>query len=48
MDPLLQVWNSDTAPPLENYGLGSWGPQSADELLAHAVRMWHYSCAKHD
>ena len=47
IDSILQVWDSDAAPHLEKYELGSWGPKSADELLAHADRMWRYSCAKH-
>jgi len=40
IDPILQEWQTDTAPPLASYAPGSWGPETADELLAHGGRKW--------
>jgi glucose-6-phosphate 1-dehydrogenase len=48
IDSILQVWDTSAAPSLDNYEMGSWGPQSADELLAQYRHKWRYSCAKHD
>jgi glucose-6-phosphate 1-dehydrogenase len=48
IDPILQVWQTDAAPPLANYAPGSWGPLAADELLARNGCKWRYSCAEHD
>jgi len=48
IDSILQVWDTGAGPSLENYEMGSWGPQSADELLAQYGHKWRYSCAKHD
>ena len=40
MDPILQGWNSPTAPPLVSYTRGSWGPKEADRLLAREGHRW--------
>ncbi len=39
LDPVEQFWAAQTA-PLEQYSPGSWGPESADELLARDGRVW--------
>ena len=42
VDPVLGAWDGDpNAPPLERYEPGSWGPASAEELLARGGRAWH-------
>ena len=40
IDPILQGWNSPTAPPLVSYTRGSWGPKEADRLLAREGHRW--------
>ena len=47
IDPIIQAWDSDAAPPLATYEPGSWGPASADALLARSDRIWHHSCSEH-
>ncbi len=47
IDPIIQTWESDTAPPLSTYESGSWGPAAADELLARSGRIWRHSCREH-
>ncbi|MCX7670929.1 MAG: glucose-6-phosphate dehydrogenase, partial [Anaerolineae bacterium] len=39
-------WRTETAPPLEFYEKGSWGPPGADRLLAQHGRHWRLSCHK--
>lgn len=39
LDPVEQYWASLDG-PLEQYDSGSWGPPSADELLARDGRVW--------
>lgn len=43
--PLAGGWRAETAPPLEFYEKGAWGPPSADRLLAQANRHWRISCS---
>jgi glucose-6-phosphate 1-dehydrogenase len=38
--PILEAMRSPSAPPLEPYPAGSWGPPGADALLAHGHRRW--------
>jgi glucose-6-phosphate 1-dehydrogenase len=40
VDPVLRVW--DAAPPSDfpNYAAGTWGPASADALIAQDGRRW--------
>jgi glucose-6-phosphate 1-dehydrogenase len=40
MDPVVQGFASEDAPPLETYERGSWGPKGGDELLARDGRGW--------
>lgn len=44
MDPIIQGWAGGEGPPLENYAMGSWGPEQADFLLARAGRRWRVVC----
>jgi glucose-6-phosphate 1-dehydrogenase len=39
--PILEALDAATAPPLEEYPAGSWGPAGADTLLARGHRHWH-------
>ena len=39
LDPVEEYW-SQQGGPLEQYSPGSWGPPSADELLARDGRVW--------
>jgi glucose-6-phosphate 1-dehydrogenase len=48
MDPILQGWSSPDAPPLDIYNPGSWGPASADALLAREGRVWRLGCGGHN
>jgi glucose-6-phosphate 1-dehydrogenase len=48
VDPVIQSWDSDQAPPLAHYRPGSWGPDAADALLAQADHSWHMGCIGHD
>lgn len=40
IDSILEVWKNKTAKGFPNYKAGSWGPQSADQLLAKDGRHW--------
>ncbi len=44
--PVAQDWRTETAPPLEFYEKGAWGPLAADRMLAQAGRHWRLSCYK--
>jgi glucose-6-phosphate 1-dehydrogenase len=39
LDPIEEYW-AEQGGPLEQYSPGSWGPASADELLARDGRVW--------
>lgn len=39
LDPVEEFWAAQSG-PLEQYSPGSWGPASADELLARDGRVW--------
>jgi glucose-6-phosphate 1-dehydrogenase len=41
---LAEGWRVETAPPLEFYEEGTWGPPGADRLLAGSGRRWRLSC----
>ena len=38
LDPILEHWATKTG--LEQYPSGTWGPESAHEMLAHDGRKW--------
>ncbi len=55
IDPIQQGWDREntalpggwqvqTAPPLEFYEQGTWGPPSADRLLTQSGRHWRLGC----
>ena len=39
--PILEALHNPSAPPLECYPVGSWGPKGADDLVASGHRRWH-------
>jgi glucose-6-phosphate 1-dehydrogenase len=40
IDPVLHGWDGPDSPELVIYKPGSWGPRSADELLARSGKKW--------
>ena len=40
VDPLIEAWATSPAPDFPNYDAGTWGPQTADELLTRDHRHW--------
>jgi glucose-6-phosphate 1-dehydrogenase len=41
LTPILEQWASSKPKGLPNYAAGTWGPESADELLGRDGRSWH-------
>ncbi len=44
IDSVQAGWESENAPPLEQYAPHSWGPSSADKLLWVNGRWWRQDC----
>ena len=44
VDPVLEAWDGQDAPPLSAYDAGTWGPTEADALLAREGRRWYHGC----
>ena len=44
VDPIVRGWEGSSAPPLEAYEPGSWGPPGAEALLAQDGRGWALGC----
>ena len=40
VDPILEAWQSASAPPFPNYPAGTSGPRAADDLTASEGRRW--------
>jgi glucose-6-phosphate 1-dehydrogenase len=40
IDPVVRGWASSTAPPLESYDAGCWGPDGAEALVARFDAAW--------
>lgn len=38
--PVLEVWAENPAPDFPNYSAGSWGPESAEALIARDGKSW--------
>ena len=43
VNPILDVWNAIHSRSFPNYNAGTWGPNSADELLSKDGRRWKNS-----
>ena len=41
LTPILEQWAANKPKGLPNYAAGTWGPESADELLSRDGRAWH-------
>jgi glucose-6-phosphate 1-dehydrogenase len=41
LTPILDYWAANKPKDFPNYAAGTWGPKSADELLARDGRAWH-------
>lgn len=46
--PVAGSWQAITAPALEFYEQGTWGPLAADQLLARTSRHWRLGCYNED
>jgi glucose-6-phosphate 1-dehydrogenase len=44
LDPLLLGWESQATPQLVIYPVGSWGPETAEQLLERDGRSWRMGC----
>jgi glucose-6-phosphate 1-dehydrogenase len=44
IDPIVAAWRSPTAPPLEIYPRGQWGPAASDEWMRCQEREWFDVC----
>lgn len=44
MDPVVEGWQTDAAPPLEVYEPGDWGPAGAHALMRRDGRRWKRGC----
>jgi glucose-6-phosphate 1-dehydrogenase len=44
IDPILAAWQSPAAPPLEQYELGQWGPESSTHWMQEQGREWFDVC----
>ncbi len=45
VDPVIEGWRHDpSAPPMQCYAPGSWGPEAADALLERDEHVWRISC----
>jgi glucose-6-phosphate 1-dehydrogenase len=44
IDPIIEGWESEAAPPLAMYEPGSWGPKEADEFMERDDRTWFSRC----
>ncbi len=40
VDPIIEAWSEEPAPPFPSYEAGTWGPEAADDLLAREGRRW--------
>ena len=43
VDPIIGYWKSNAPDDFPNYKAGTWGPQSAGELMARDGRAWRFS-----
>ncbi len=49
VDPVIEGWQSDpSAPVMQTYETGTWGPQASHDLLARDEHVWRISCLHED
>lgn len=44
VQPVLDYWEKDDNAPLHGYPAGSWGPDTADDLIEGKENTWRYPC----
>lgn len=44
IDPIIAAWRSPAAPSMENYPVGSWGPDACSDWIAADGRSWFDVC----
>ena len=44
VDPILKAWEEDPQIPLHGYPCGTWGPETADQLIEGEDYTWRYPC----
>jgi glucose-6-phosphate 1-dehydrogenase len=47
IDPVLESWQGEQAPPLALYPPGSWGPEAVEDLMQEEVQDWILRCGSH-
>jgi glucose-6-phosphate 1-dehydrogenase len=44
LDPVIQAWKNDHSIPVYGYPAGTWGPETADDLIEEPELTWRYPC----
>ncbi len=44
LDPVLNAWKNDPSIPVYGYPAGTWGPETADDLIEEREMTWRYPC----
>jgi len=44
LEPVLQAWKNDASIPVYGYPAGTWGPETADDLIEEPELTWRYPC----
>lgn len=44
LDPILKAWKNNSTIPVFGYPAGTWGPESADDLVEGKEITWRYPC----
>jgi len=44
LSPVIEAWKNDKDIPLYGYPAGTWGPETADELIEDKKITWRYPC----
>ena len=44
VQPIIDYWDKTLEAPLYGYPSGSWGPDTADDLIEGVNKTWRYPC----
>ena len=44
LSPVIDCWKNDKDVPLHGYPAGTWGPETADDLIEDKEMSWRYPC----
>ncbi|MCL4137085.1 UNVERIFIED_CONTAM: hypothetical protein GTU68_026865 [Idotea baltica] len=44
VDPIIKAWETDDSIPVHGYPAGTWGPNSADDMIDGESITWRYPC----